>query len=208
MSREAIQGRVIWEREVDWDLQAKRRRQFVQFFVAPAFVAMLIALVAGGVWSMLGVLIFAALLGLLVGGLIELRNLNRRRFRTLRVVDGELVLDNFKRRVPIRQVQRFTTEMVEIESTTNTGGSTVRSSVAAGAARFLVKLDETRHGRFSATSHDWIDFKWPLMPPDQLQEVREAIEPELPVTWIDPEDFQATVEDGIGNVPPEVRGPS
>ncbi len=206
MKTELSQGRVIWEREIDWGLQAKRRRQFVQFFVAPALTAMLIALVAGGVWSMLGVLIFAALLGLLVGGLIELRNLNRRRFGTLRVIDGELALDNFKRRVPIRQVQRFTTEMVTIDSTTNTGGSTVRSSMQAGAARFLIKLDQTRRGRFSDTSHDWIDFKWPLMPPDQLDGVRAAIEPELPVAWTDPESFQARVEDGIGNLPPEERG--
>ncbi len=200
------QGRVIWQRTIDWDLQSKRRRQFVQFFVAPAFIAMLIALVAGGVWSMLGVLIFAALFGLLVGAWIELRNLNRRRFRALRVIDGELVLDNFKRRVPIRQVQRFTTEMMTIESTTYAGGSTVKGSMGVGAARFLIRLDETRRGRFADTSHDWIDFKWPLMPPDQLQQVRSAIEPELPVAWTEPENFEARVEDGIGNVPLEERG--
>ncbi len=85
---------MIWERTIDWDLQAKRRRQFVRFFVAPAFLAMLIALVAGGVWEMLGVLIVALLFGLLVRAWIELRNLNRRRFRTLRVIDGELALEH------------------------------------------------------------------------------------------------------------------
>ena len=203
MSTELSQGRVIWERSIDWDLQAKRRRQFVQFFVAPALLAMLIALVAGGVGSMLGVFIVAALFGLLLGGWIELRNVNRRRFRTLRVIDGELALDNVKQRVPIRQVQRFTTQMMEIGSTTAAGGTTVDSSIAAGGARFLIKLDEIRRGRLTDTSHDWIDFKWPLMTPDQLEEVRAAIEPELPVPWTDPQRFMDKVEDGVGNDPLE-----
>lgn len=184
---------MIWERTVDWELQAKRRRQFVRFFVGPALLALLIALVVGGVWSMLGVLIVALLSGLLVGAWIELRNLNRRRFRALRVVDGELVLDDVKQRVPIRQVQRFTTQMMEIGSTTYAGGTTVDSSIEAGAARFLIKLDEIRRGRFTDTSHDWIDFKWPLMTADQLEEVRAAIEPELPVAWIDPKEFTTKV---------------
>jgi hypothetical protein len=207
VSPEISQGRVIWERSIDWDLQAKRRRQFVRFFIAPALLAMLIALVAGGVWPMLGVLIVVLLFGLLLGAWIELSNLNRRRFRTLRVTDGELVLDNVKQRVPIRQVQRFTTEMIEIGSTTYAGGTTVDSSVEAGAARFLIRLDEIRRGRFTDTSHDWIDFKWPLMTPDQLEEVRAAIEPELAVNWIEPESFVAEVEDGIGNEPLEQRQP-
>ncbi len=205
MSTEISQGRVIWERTIDWNLQAKRRRQFVRFFVGPALLALLIALVVGGVWAMLGVLIVALLAGLLVGAWIELSNLNRRRFRTLRVIDGELVLDNVKQRVPIRQVQRFTTQMMEIGSTTSAGGTTVDSSIAAGGARFLIKLDEIRRGRLTDTSHDWIDFKWPLMTPDQLEEVRAAIEPELPVAWTDPEEFMAKVEDGVGNVPLEER---
>ncbi len=120
MSTEFDQGRVIRERTIDWELQARRRRQFVQFFVAPASIAILIALVAGGVSGMLGMLIFAALFGLLIAA--------------------------------------------------------------------------------------WIEFKWPLMPADQLQQVRAAIEPELPVAWTEPESFEARVEDGIGNVPLEERG--
>ncbi|MBK8295441.1 MAG: hypothetical protein IPK93_12020 [Solirubrobacterales bacterium] len=205
MPTEINRGRVIWERTIDWDLQAKRRRQFVRLFVGPAVLALMIALVFGGVGAMLGVLIVALLLGLLVGTWIELRNVNRRRFRTLRVIDGELVLDNVKQRVPIRQVQRFTTQMMAIESTTYAGGTAVDSSIAAGGARFLIKLDEIRRGRLTDTSHDWIDFKWPLMTPDQLEVVRAAIEPELPVAWTDPEEFMARVEDGIGNVPLEER---
>ncbi len=111
---------MIRERTINWELQARRRRQFVQFFVAPASIALLIALVAGGVSGMLGMLIFAALFGLLIAA--------------------------------------------------------------------------------------WIEFKWPLMPADQLQQVRAAIEPELPVAWTEPESFEARVEDGIGNVPLEERG--
>lgn len=205
MDAQAATGRTIWQREIDWERQASSRRKFVKYYVAPSALVMLIVLVAAGPWEMLGVLILTGLFGLLLGAYVELQNFNRRRLHTLRVIDGELVLEHNKQRVLIRNVQRFTTEMTSIQSTTYAAGTQVDGAMEAAAARFLVKLDEIRRGRLTDTSHDWIHFVWPLMKEEELETVRAAIEPELPVDWIDPDSFNANVEDGIGNVPPEQR---
>jgi hypothetical protein len=193
-------GVVIWTRAVDRELQARRRRRFLAWWIGPTVVLAAVMLLIYGPGEMSGILLVSALFGGLLYGYFELRNFQRRQNLEIRLVGEELV--SGKVRIPVRNVQRFTTQMTAITGFANAGGTVVSSSASAGTARFLVKLDEIREGRFTRTSHDWLDFLWPLMPEEELAGVRAAIEPHLPVAWTPPEHFRDVVEDGIGNLPP------
>lgn len=167
--RTVDEGRIIWTRVIDWEAQRARRQKFLRFYVGPSVAALVVALLVGGFWAMLGVLIFLGLVGLLLGAWVEMTNFNLRSNRELRVEGRELVLG--KRRIELDRVRCFTTHMRT--ASTMVGGSYDASSEVGVAVFFLPDGQTDLSGKE-------IDLVWPKLEESELEPIREALEAELP----------------------------
>lgn len=176
-------GEVLWTRDIDWDAQRERRIKLAKFYGGPFGLALVLALVLGGFGAFLGVLIAGGLFGLLIVGWVEAKNHNLRSNRELRVTDGTIVAGGHT--IPIADVERFTTYMTSIESTTATYVGPMSSAVSAGAAEFELTPVPGGSRRPKPPRILWLQ-----MPDEDLASVKEALETVLPDRWQELEMFR------------------
>lgn len=161
---------VVWERKSDSAGAARRWSRFGLFFGIPAALGLVIAAAFGGFGPFLGVLIVVVLAGLLVGGGIFFRNLGSRMNPTITREGDELVWA--RRRVPIAQVTQWSTFM----------GSVAMAMPSPGFGAMSAKSD-MGYVRFRTTDGSDTEFAFPHLTPAELETLRAALTPHLPLPW-------------------------
>lgn len=184
-------GQVIWSRTVEHDKIADRWRKLGLFFGLPSAIALLAALIFGGFGAFLGVLILVALSGFLVGGMVFFQNLSAKMGQTIELVDGHLVFG--KRKVELARLEAWTT--VELKKTIGVsqqaiwGNPMAGNAITAKALFRLADLDENGErgtNMMGGPGFEVIEFAWAEMGPEQLHELRKALEPHLFAPWVEP----------------------
>ena len=163
-------GSIVWQRRYDEAAHHRRMRQFWRFFAVPATLLTVVTAVLSDAGAAGGLLIVLGLIGGLMFFWIWLIGRNERTNPTVSLEAGELCWA--KRRVPIDDVARFSTyttsAAMALAGSSTTG---VRTRASLGAARFLL-VDGSD-----------VEFVWPALDEDQLDELRAALEEVLPGRW-------------------------
>lgn len=164
-------GTVVWHRRIDLDAQRQSMQRFWKFYALPAGVIIVMAGLIGGVGAAAGLLILLGLFGLLLFVWVWLRGRNERTNPMVTRDGNDLCWA--KRRVPIDQVTRFSTftstATMNVAQTTTPGG--VNATATLGKVRFVL-VDGAD-----------VDFVFAELEPEQLDELRAALEGVLPGRW-------------------------
>ncbi|MDJ0522231.1 MAG: hypothetical protein QNJ90_09175 [Planctomycetota bacterium] len=185
MSSTATAGEVIWARQFDKAASKQRWRKFRRWFLLPLIVVLAIAFAAGGVGAFLGVLILAGALVGMVAVMYLLRDVTLRQNPEIRLADGQLVAG--QKSVKVADIERWTTHRYTKVERTNLG----RPETLVGF-RVASYEDGKRGTRADGTPAFEIQaFTWAQMPVEELETVREALEPHIPAMWVPFEGLQA-----------------
>ncbi|MCA9829352.1 MAG: hypothetical protein R3B97_00340 [Dehalococcoidia bacterium] len=167
------QPRVIWARSVDRHKQRLRWKRFGLWYCAPVLLLLVPMAVFAGPWEALGAFILLGGFGLLVACWIFFKNLGQRVNPEVRS-DG-ITLFWARRRVPLAEVQRYSTFMSSVEGAPAfVGGDSaaqIRHSVEIGVVRFALPDGKE------------VEFKWPELPEAELDTLRAALDSLLPGRW-------------------------
>ena len=174
--------RVIWERTVDQDKIDRRDARFQKFFLAPAPVVFVAALVFTGLRNAIGVALLLGLLGFAWRTTIRFRALSESANPVLVVDRGRLILG--ERAVILEDVKHFTTLATSIQ--TSLLGR--YSRVHLGKALFRLDMPGSKG------QPDIVEFGWPAMQEDGVASLRVALEAELPDKWVNPSDLVTEAE--------------
>lgn len=187
---------VIWSREIDHDAIAQRWRKFGLYFVLPSVIALLVALVAGGVGAFLGVLILLGLFGLLLFTLVFFKNFNARANATIELAGDDLVMG--RRRVDLSRVEAWSTaasgEDWGIRDQALFGNPMSGNAITARVSFRLAVYDDAgqravRPG--GGPAYEVVSLAWAMMPPDHLDRLRVALEPYVDAPLVPADELRA-----------------
>ena len=168
--------RVIWQRTVDDDKIAQRKRNFLRRFAVVAVVLyVLVVFLTGG--AFIGALVPVVLLGGLWGSTVRFQSLNDEANPTMVVDGGMLRLGRME--IVIDDIYRFTTMATE----TQTSLFGKYSRIHIGKAVFRLDVPGSR------SEPKLVEFGWPNMGQEGLDSVRHSLERELPDRWVEPIDL-------------------
>lgn len=161
---------IIWERRVDPDKHRRNLAKFWKFYGIPAAVAIVIGGVVEGLGAAAGLAILLGLFGSMLFVAIWLTG--RSKLTNTVITKEGSMLCWAARRVPLDQVERFST-FTETKSMSMVGvtGSHTNAEVHVGTARFVL------------TDGSEVDFAFPHLETEQLEQLRTALETVLPTRW-------------------------
>ncbi len=163
-------GTIIWKRHYDEVAQKKRIKRFYVFFLFPAALSIVLMAIFKSIGEASGLLILLGLFGLLLFGWIWMMGVNLRMNPTV-IEDGEYLYCG-RNKVAKNEVMAFSTYMSSVSfSYSNSHGGMSSSSMGIGCVTFLL------------SDRQEIDFKWPAIEQEQLDTLREALDPILPGKW-------------------------
>lgn len=143
----------------------------------PLAAGLALALVLGGVGAFLGVLILCGGIGALVGVLLFFYDWNLRQNAEIRLAGGQLVLG--RNAVSVAEIEAWTSH----RRTTSAGGD--YTPVAQVIFRVAVYADGVRGVRpDGGPAFETVHFGWGAMPPEELEDVRRALEPVIAASWV------------------------
>lgn len=157
---------VIWTRTIDTEASARAWRQLGLFGGIPAGVALAIALIFGGFWTFLGVLIVAAIVLALWASWVFFNQLGKRMNPTVSLDGNELVWA--RRRVPTGDVVLWSTFHTEASMSL---ADNQDASGHLGAIRFRLR-DESES-----------EFLWANLPDEDLESLKLAVAPHVTAPW-------------------------
>ena len=163
---------IIWHRRIDFDAHRKRMRRFWTFYALPAALIILVGGIVDGLGAVAGLLILLGLFGAMLFIWFWLIDRNERTNPVITREGEDLCWA--KRRVPLSEVQRFTT----CQSSTSVHTSGVTTRAYQGIARFLLADGEE------------VDFVFAELGEEQLGELRTALEGVLPQRWCPVDDLR------------------
>ncbi len=164
---------VVWRRSIDATKHRLRWKRFALWYCAPVFVVLAAMAIFMGPWEALGLFILLGGFGALVAGWIFFKGLGQRMNPEIRF-DGEALLWG-KRRVPLSDVQRYSTFMSSVE-----GAPAFVGGDSAAQIRHSVEIGVVR---FALPEHKEVEFKWPELPEAELDTLRAALDSLLPGRW-------------------------
>jgi hypothetical protein len=177
---------VVWRRTIDHDATTRRRNRFLLWYCLPVAVLALGFGVASGPWEALGILILFGGFGLLIGAWISLHGRNLRANPTMTSDGGALCVG--KTKVPLADVQRWTTYPRQVSMSTSTAhGGTTRSSTTVHVAGFILAARQPD----GSIHDDEREFVWPLLSDEDQASLRAALESVLPGRWVPLESFRS-----------------
>lgn len=167
---------VIWTRTIDAEASARAWQRFGLFGCIPAALALVIALIFGGIAAFLGVLILGAFVLALVAGWIFFKQLGNRMNPTVSLDGTDLVWA--RRRVPTGDVVLWSTFKSEVQVQLREHRHTSRSM---GAMRFRLRDGSEP------------EFLWPSLPEEDLEGLKAAVTPHVAAPWIPVDSWTETV---------------
>ena len=175
-----LPGEVVWQRRVDVAKQRRNLQRFWKLYGVPVGLIILIGGVFfGGVGTAAGLAILLGGIGSMMFLAIWLTGYSQRANPVITRHGAELCWA--KRRVPIDQVQRFSTftDHRSVNQTAVTGSHTTHR-VRIGTARFLL------------SDGSEVDFAFAHLDEAQLEELRIALDGVLPGKWVAISDLYKT----------------
>ncbi len=173
----------VWQRQFDEGAASHRWSRFVRWFVAPSAAIGLLALILGGPWALLGVLILLGSVGALLALWIWIYDKGLRANRTIDLIDGKLVLGRIE--APIAAIEAWTTHK-------STSVGTVTNGVASGgpSAQVIFRVPVMRDGvrglrPDGGPAFELVRFPWPEMTSDELAGIRQALAPHISAPWVE-----------------------
>ena len=168
---------VIWERIIDRDKIAARKRRFQRFFFLPAAVIIVLVAIVSGVGNAIGVAGVLALVGLAWGNVVRYQSLSDEANpimtydgHRLKVGSGEVMIEDIKR------YSTFATSMQ-----TSVLGKYSRIEIG----KVVFRLDEPGSRR----DPRFVEFGWPNMGENGVASLADALEPIIGDRWVAPSDL-------------------
>lgn len=159
--------KTIWERPVDLDQQRKYLQRFWLFYGVPAGLIILVGGLIEGLGGAAGLLMLLGTLGGMIFFTIWLMNRTKRTNTVISRKGDELCWAS--RRVRIGQIDRFEVAMRTASmSMVGITGSHTDAAADLGVAAFFLKDGSS------------VEFVFAHLPRDQLDDLRRALEAELP----------------------------
>lgn len=184
MSEQTSEGEIVWARQFD-DAASKRRwKAFRRWALLPLAVVLVVAFMLGGVGAFLGVSILAGGLVGMVAVLFWLIDVNLKQNPEIRLVDGRLVQG--RRAVTVADIERWTTRR-----STSVRRNLDSSPETQVIFRVPVFHDGVRGERADGgPAFETSSFAWGQMSTEELDGVRDALEPHIDAPWVPPGDLR------------------
>lgn len=173
----------VWQRQIDEGAASRRWSLLVRWFVVPSAAIGLLALILGGPWALLGVLILLGSVGGLLALWIWVYDKGLRANTTIDLIDGKLVLGRIE--ATVADIEAWSTHKSNSVGSVNNGVSTGGPSAQA-IFRVPVMRDGVRGLRpDGGPAYDLVRFPWPEMTADELAGVRQALASHITAPWVE-----------------------
>jgi hypothetical protein len=186
VSGRSSDGLIMWQRQVDRAADRRRWRKLGIRFAAPAAAITAVASLSGGAGVAVGLAICFAVLGAVATFWISVLGQAQGLNPEIRLIDGRL-RDCTTTSVVVADIEAWTTRRSGQFSVAN--GLRFPAPIAVAEFRVTWTPDEAvGHADGSAApSPTIVRFPWPEMAAEELDGVRAALEPHIPVPWVPPD---------------------
>ncbi|MDJ0976778.1 MAG: hypothetical protein QNJ98_20145 [Planctomycetota bacterium] len=179
MNEATANGDAIWTRTFDEERNRGRWKRFLKLYVLPMAIVLGVGAALGGLGAFLGLLILLGIFGGMLALWIWMHGFLLRQNPIIRLVDGQLVWG--QKSVPVDAIEAWTTYRDPYIPRTQFAGKLVAQVIF----RVAVYNDGERATRADGEpASDNVVFGWAEMPPEELAEVRAALEPHIDAPWI------------------------
>ncbi len=173
----------VWERQIDEGAASRRWSQLLRLYVMPSLAIGVLALVLGGPWELLGVVILLGSIGLLLALWIWIYDKGLRANTTIDLIDGKLVLGRYE--ASIADIEAWTTH-----KSNSVGSMTNGVSTGGPSAQVIFRIPVMRDGvrgvrPDGGLAYELVRFPWPEMSSDELAGVRQALTPHVRAPWVE-----------------------
>ena len=174
--------RVIWERVIDYDKIEKRKQRFLQLFIGPALLIVLLVFVLGGVANAIGAAILVGAVGLAWRTTVRYQSLSDQANPTM-TYDGTHIRVG-DRSVAVRDVKCYATWATSIQT------SLLGRFSRIDLCKAVFRTDEPGTRR----DPQFVEFGWPNMDETGVEGIAAALRPILGTRQVEPAELLSREE--------------